>query len=53
MAKEEVAAQRAVQQLACEAIRLAVIDMVGAISGERPLEQVADFCPCEWGGSFY
>ena len=27
--------------------------MVGAISGERPLEQVADFCPYGWGGSVY
>ena len=27
--------------------------MIGAISGERPLEQVADFCPYGWGGSVY
>ncbi|CAK0835569.1 unnamed protein product [Prorocentrum cordatum] len=53
MTSEKVAAQRAIQQLACEAIRLAVIDMVGAISKDRPLEQVADFCPYGWGGSVY
>ncbi|CAK0865466.1 unnamed protein product, partial [Prorocentrum cordatum] len=53
MTPEKVAAQRAIQQLACEAIRLAVIDMVGAISKDRPLEQVADFCPYGWGGSVY
>ena len=53
MTAERVAAQRAIQQLACEAIRLAVIDMIGAISGDRPLEQVADFCPYGWGGSVY
>ena len=53
MPADKVAAQKAIQQLACEAIRLSVIDMVGAISGDRPLEQVADFCPYGWGGTIY
>ncbi len=53
MPAEQEAAKRAIQQLACEAIRLAVIGMVGVTTGERPLEQVADFCRHGWGGAVY
>ena len=27
--------------------------MIGVLSGDRPLEQVADFCPFGWGGTVY
>eukprot|EP00974_Lingulodinium_polyedra_P114285 11064172-Lingulodinium_polyedra.AAC.1 len=53
MPQEAVRAKAAIQKLACQAIRLAVIDMAGACSGERPLEQVAVFFPYGWGGSLY
>ena len=40
---EQLRAKRAIQELACRCIRLAAIDMVGVVSADRPLEQVADF----------
>ena len=49
---EQLRAKRAIQELACRCIRLAAIDMVGIVSGDPPLEQVADFCPYGWGGRF-
>ena len=48
---EQLRAKRAIQELTCRCIRLAAIDMVGIVSGDRPLEQVADFCPYGWGGT--
>ena len=45
--------QKANQQLACRCIQLAAVYMVGLVSGDRPLEQVADFCPFGWGGTVY
>ena len=53
MPAEAEQAKRAIQKLACEAIRLAVVDTLGVCSGERPLEQLADFCPYGWGGTVY
>ena len=50
---EQLRAKRAIQQLACRCIRLAAIDMIGVVSGDRPLEQVADCCPFVWGGTVY
>ena len=47
---EQLRAKQAIQELACRCIRLAAIDMVGIVSGDRPLEQVADFCPYGLGG---
>ena len=50
---ERLRAKRAIQELACRCFRLAATDMVGIVSGDRPLEQVADFCPYGWGGTVY
>ena len=47
---EQLRAKRAIQELACRCIRLAAIDMVGIVSGDRPLEQVADICPMGGAG---
>ena len=47
---EQLRAKRAIQGLASRYVRLAAIDMVGIVSGDRPLEQVIDFCPYGWGG---
>ena len=49
----QVKAKRAIQELACRAIRLQGVDMIGVATGDRPLEQVADFCPFGWGGTVY
>ena len=53
LSTEQLKANAAVQRLACRSIRLAAVDMVGSATGDRPLEQVADFCPYEWGGTVY
>ena len=53
MPAEAVKAQRCVQRLAERAVKLCVLDEVGAVSGTRPLEQVADVCQYGWGGSAY
>ena len=50
MPAEAERAKAAIQKLACLAMMLAVSDMGGACSGERPLDQVTSFCPFGWGG---
>ena len=50
---EQLRAKRAIQRLACQCIELAAVDMIGLFAGDRPLEQVADFCPYGWGGTVY
>ena len=37
--------------MACRMIKLAVLDEAAALSGERPLEQVADSSGIAWGGT--
>ena len=37
-----VKSQKALQELATQCVRLAVVDETAAISGERPLEHIAD-----------
>jgi hypothetical protein len=46
-------AKLALQALACRAITLTVVDELAAITGDRPLEQVADGCMYGWGGTVY
>ena len=53
LSDEQEKAKREIQRLACEAVRLQSIDMIGVATGERPLEQVADYCPFGWGGTVY
>ena len=48
MPAEQRRAKAAIRKMACEAIHLAPLDMVAVTTGERPLEQVADFCPYGW-----
>ena len=51
MPAEACRAQAAIQALAIRAVRLGVLDEVAAVSGARPLEQVADVCAYGYGGS--
>ena len=44
-------AQKALQKLAAKAVKLYSVDMIAAISGERPVEQVADWSGGGWGGA--
>ena len=44
-------AVRAIKHMARRMIRLAVLDEAAALSGERPLEQVADSSGIAWGGT--
>ena len=53
MPPEAVKAQRAIQKLAEQAIRLDVFDEIAAITRTRPLEQVADWSGYGWGGTCY
>ena len=53
LAEEREQKRRQVQKLACEAVRLQSVDMIGVATSDRPLEQVADFCPFGWGGIVY
>ena len=48
-----VKSQEALQELATQCVRLAVIDEVAATSGERPLKQIADCSGYGWGGTVY
>ena len=48
-----IKSQKALQELATQCVHLAVIDEVAAISGERPLEQIADCSGYGWGGTVY
>ena len=44
-------AVQAIKLMACRMIKLAVLDEAAALSGERPLEQVADCSGIAWGGT--
>ena len=44
-------AVQAIKLMACEMIKLSVLDEAAALSGERPLEQVADSSGIAWGGT--
>ena len=46
-------AQKALMNLGKKCVLLARLDEVAALSGERPLEQVADASGFGWGGSAY
>ena len=50
---QQLRAKQAIQKLAFQCLELAALDMIGLVSGDRPLEQVADFCPYGWGGTVY
>ena len=53
MPEQAYRSQRAIQKLAEQAVRLAVIDEVAAITRVRPLEQVADWAGYGSGGAVY
>ena len=53
MRKECILSQRAIQEAAVRCVRLARLDEIAALTGERPLEQVADASGYGWGGTAY
>eukprot|EP00969_Alexandrium_andersonii_P250013 11048907-Alexandrium_andersonii.AAC.1 len=45
-------AVKAIKLMACDLIKLAVMDEAAAIDGSRPLGQIADSSGIAWGGRF-
>ena len=53
MTEEGRRAERALKALVAKHVRLDAVDELAALSGERPLHQLADACRAGWGGTVY